>query len=123
MNQRLIHPDLMTSLYRFFNSTCDIQEPTLVPGEYGETQDKTWISTETDIDCVISRIKQGANGYEIRREDKTIVLHPYGIVLKGIYTITENNRILSGSDTYDIIAKDYDSKSSMTSLICERIEW
>ena len=123
MNQRLIHPDLMNSLYRFFNSTCSIQEPTLVPGDYGETENFTWADSETGIDCVISRIKQGANGYEIRREDKTVVLHPYGIILKGVYTLTENSRIVSDSQAYDIIAKDYDSKSNMTSLICEQIEW
>lgn len=123
MNQRLIHPDLMTNLYRFFNSTCSIQVPTLVPGDVGETNDKTWADVTTDIDCVISRIKQGSSGYEIRREDKTVVLHPYGIILKGVYTLTEDNRIVSNSQAYDILAKDYDSKSNMTSLICEQIEW
>ena len=119
MIQRLIHPDLTTSLFRFFNSTCAIQNPT-IPTD-GETEPSSWTSQDTDIDCVISRIKGGSAGNEIRRKDKTIVLHPYGIILDGVFTVTEKDRILSDSIAYDILSIDYDSKSTYTSLICERI--
>lgn len=121
MNQRLIHPDLMTNLYRFFNSTCAIQNPTIVAGDLGNSDPSSWASSETDIDCVISRIKGGSDGNEIRRKDKTIVLHPYGIILDGVFTVTEKDRILSDSVAYDILTYDYDSKSTYTSLVCELI--
>ncbi len=123
MNQRLIHPSLMANLYRFFNSTCAIQNPTVTAGDYGETEPASWSNQETNIDCVISRIKGGSEGNEVRREDKTIVLHPYGIILDGVFTITEKDRILSDSVAYDVLSVDYDSKSTYTSLICERIVW
>lgn len=121
MNQRLIHPDLMTNLYRFFNSTCDIQTPTIVAGDYGNSDPSSWISTSTNVDCVISRIKKGSQGNEVRRSDKTIVLHPYGIILDGLFTVTEKDRILSDGTAYDILSVDYDSKDTYTSLICELI--
>lgn len=122
MNQRLIHPDLMTSLYRFFNSTCAIQSGTITAGDYGNSDvGAPWTSTSTDVDCVISRIKGGSEGNEIRRKDKTIVLHPYGIILDGVFTVVEYNRILSDSVAYDVLSVDYDSKSTMTSLVCELI--
>ena len=123
MIQRLIHPSLMTSLYRFFNSTCAIQNPTVTAGDYGETEPESWTSSETDIDCVISRIDNSSDGNEVRREDKTVVLHPYGIILDGVFTITEKDRILSDSVAYDVLSVDFDSKSTYTSLICERIVW
>ena len=121
MNKFLIHPNLMSSLFRFFNSTCDIQEPTY-PTD-GETEPSGWTSVESDVNCVISRIKGGSDGNEIRRSDKTVVLHPYGIVLDGVYSVTESNSILSSGNRYDILSVDYDSKGNMTSLICERIKW
>lgn len=121
MEQRLIHPKLMSGLYRFFNSVCAIQNPTIVAGDLGNSDPSSWASSDTDIDCVISRIKGGSDGNEIRRKDKTIVLHPYAIILKGVYTVTEKDRILSDSVAYDILTYDYDSKSNMTSLICELI--
>ena len=121
MNQRLIHPDLMTSLYRFFNSTCAIQTPTIVAGDLGNSDPSSWTSTDTDIDCVISRISNSSEGNEVRRKDKTIVLHPYGIILDGVFTVTEQDRILSDSVAYDILTIDYDSKSTYTSLVCEII--
>ncbi len=123
MTQRMIHPGLMTNLFRFFNSKCAIQNPTVTAGDYGETEPASWASSETDIDCVISRIKGGSEGNEVRRKDKTIVLAPYGIVLDGVFTVTEKDRILSDSVAYDILSVDYDSKSTYTSLICERIKW
>ena len=121
MNQRLIHPNLMNSLFRFFNSKCAIQNPTIVAGDLGNSDPTSWSSSETGIDCVISRIKGGSAGNELRRKDKTIVLHPYGIILDGVFTVTEKDRILSDSVAYDILSVDFDSKSTMTSLICELI--
>ncbi len=123
MNQRLIHPKLMPSLFRFFNSVCAIQNPTITAGDYGNTEPSTWANQDIDIDCVISRISNSSDGNEIRREDKTVVLAPYGIVLDGVFTVTEKDRILSDNVAYDILSVDYDSKSTMTSLICERIKW
>lgn len=122
MNQRLIHPRLMTSLFRFFNSKCAIQNPTIVPGSLRTSDPTSWTSSETDIDCVISRISNSSEGNEVRRKDKTIVLHPYGIILDGVFTVTEKDRILSDSVAYDILTVDYDSKNTMTSLVCERIK-
>ncbi len=122
MNQRLIHPGLMTSLFRFFNAKCAIQNPTIIPGELGNSDPSSWASSETDIDCVISRISNSSEGNEVRRKDKTIVLHPYGIILDGVFTVTEKDRILSDSVAYDILTVDYDSKSTMTSLVCELIK-
>lgn len=122
MNQRLIHPRLMTSLYRFFNSKCAIQNPTIVPGALGNSDPSSWASSETDIDCVISRISNSSEGNEVRRKDKTIVLHPYGIILDGVFTVTEKDRILSDSVAYDVLTVDFDSKSTMTSLVCELIK-
>lgn len=121
MNQRLIHPKLMSSLFRFFNSKCAIQNPTIVAGDLGNSDPTSWASSETDIDCVISRISNSSEGNEVRRKDKTIALHPYGIILKGVFTVTEKDRILSDSVAYDILTVDYDSKSTMTSLVCELI--
>lgn len=121
MNQRFIHPKLMSSLYRFFNSKCAIQTPTIVAGDLGNSDPSSWTSTSTDVDCVISRIKGGSDGNEVRRKDKTIVLHPFRIILKGVFTVTEKDRILSDSVAYDILTYDYDSKSTYTSLICELI--
>lgn len=121
MNQRLIHPGLMSSLFRFFNSKCAIQNPTIAAGDLGNSDPSSWASSETDIDCVISRIKGGSDGNEVRRKDKTIVLHPYGIILDGVFAVTEKDRILSDSVAYDILTYDYDSKSTMTSLVCELI--
>ena len=123
MTKRMIHPGLMANLFRFFNSKCAIQNPTVTAGVYGETEPASWTSSETDIDCVISRIKGGSQGNEVRRSDKTVVLAPYGIVLDGVFTVTEKDRILSDSVAYDVLSVDYDSKSTMTSLICERIVW
>lgn len=122
MTQRLIHPKLMSSLVRFFNSKCAIQNPTITAGDYGNTEPSTWANQDIDIDCVISRIKGGSQGNEVRRKDKTIVLHPYGIILDGVFTATEKDRILSDNVAYDILSVDYDSKSTITSLICERIK-
>jgi hypothetical protein len=122
MIQRLIHPGLMTSLFRFFNSKCAIQNPTIVSGDLGNSDPSSWASSETDIDCVISRISNSSEGNEVRRKDKTIVLHPYGIILDGVFTVTEKDRILSDSVAYDILTVDYDSKSTMTSLVCELIK-
>ncbi len=122
MNQRLIHPKLMTNLFRFFNSVCAIQNPTIAAGDYGNTEPSTWANQDIDIDCVISRIDSGSEGNEVRRSDKTIVLHPYGIILDGVFTVTEKDRILSDSIAYDILSVDFDSKSTYTKLICERIK-
>ena len=123
MTKRMIHPGLMANLFRFFNSKCAIQNPTVTAGNYGNTKPSTWTNQDIDIDCVISRIDSGTEGNEVRRKDKTIVLHPYGIILGGVFTVTEKDRILSDSIAYDILSVDYDSKSTMTSLICERIKW
>jgi len=119
MIQRMIHPGLMPNLIRFFNSICAIQNPT-IPTD-GESDPSAWTNQDIDINCVISRIKGGSAGNEVRREDKTVVLHTYGIILDGIFTVTEKDRILSDSDAYDILSVDFDSKSTYTSLICERI--
>ncbi len=122
MTQRMIHPKLMTNLFRFFNSVCAIQNPTVTAGDYGETKPASWANQDIDIDCVISRIDNSSDGNEIRREDKTVVLAPYGIVLDGVFTVTEKDRILSDNVAYDILSVDFDSKSTYTKLICERIK-
>lgn len=121
MNKYLIHADLMANLFRFFNSTCDIQTPTVDGGDYGGSDPTSWTNVTTDIDCVISRISNSSEGNEIRRKDKTIVLHPYGIILDGVFTIDETNRIVSNSLNYDVLSVNYDSKNTYTSLICEII--
>ncbi len=119
MNQRLIHPDLIASLYRFFNSTCSIQSPTIVAGPYGNTDPSSWTTTDEDVKCDISRISNSSEGNEVRRKDMTIVLHPYAIVLQGVYTVSESYRIVSAGVNYDVMSVNYDSKSNYTSLICE----
>lgn len=122
MNKYLIHPDLMTNMKGFLAQTCSIQEFTLNdPDTTGETEDKTWTDIYTGIDCKISRFTHGKN--EVRRPDKTVVLHPYSIVLDGVYTVGEGNRIASDGSYYDILSVDYDSHNTFTSLVCERIKW
>ncbi len=121
MNKRLIHPDLMSSLTYVLDQTCSIQSFANDAGTIGETEDKTWSDVTTDISCKIARFTHGKN--EIRREDKTVVLHPYSIVLDGIYSITEGNRIASEGSYYNILSVDYDSHNTFTSLVCERVKW
>ena len=122
MNKSLIHSDLMASLTYVLAQTCSIQNYSLNdPDSVGETEDKTWADVTTGISCKISRLSHGKN--EIRRPDKTIVLHPYAIVLDGVYSVTEDNRISSGGNYYDILSVDFDSHNTFTSLVCERVVW
>jgi len=124
MNNNLIHPQLMENLVGFFPHICDIETATYSADGVGDVSEdlKSWASLEADVQCKISAWNSQREGNEMRRSDSTIVLHPYVVMLQGLYTtISERDRVVSDSINYDILSIDVDSESTMTRLVCERL--
>lgn len=124
MNKYLINPKMLDGLKSFFEEVCDIEEYEIPANDYGEVGEsaKVWKTKLAEIDCDISDFNLQRTGHEVRRFDKTVVQHPYAIMLRGLYAVTEKDRVLANSKYYNIISVDYDSKDIMTRLICEIVE-
>ena len=123
MRNSLIHPKLMDNLYRFFPDIGNVERGTLVPNEVGDTAEELteFEVLHEDVKCRISAWSGERKGDEYRRPDKTVVLHPYQIVLKGVYDCKESDRFVHLDKTYDILSVDYDSENNYTRLITEII--
>jgi hypothetical protein len=123
MKNTLVHPKLMNNLYRFFPKEGNVERGTIPENDLGDTVEdvQEYSVLHEGVRCRISSFNTSREGDEIRRRDKTIVLHPYGIVLKGVYDCKESDRFTCEGKVYDILGVDPDSENSYTRLITEII--
>ena len=117
----MIHPDMMTKLTDFFPETCEIQSATVASS--GETEPSGWTDKLTGLKGRISEWNPSRKGDVMRREDGTIIMHPWHVVLQTYQsTITEKDRLVIGSTNYDILSVHFDSEDEMTRLIVEIVK-
>lgn len=116
MNTSIVHPDMITSLDRFFTKTCTIQEFTYSSDKYN-AQKKTWKDKHRNVKCAVGEDTQ----QEIKQEDKTIRNSTHRIILQGVYDVTELDRVKIDDNYYDILLATEGMQGEKTSLICEKV--
>ena len=110
--QPIMHERLLTALYRYYPSTCTIQEATYTVDTVGEPQ-PAWADFLTDLPCRISP----AGGREMKLPDQTYEVASHTINLGGYYpTITVVMRAVIDGATYDILSIEYDGNHFTTRL-------
>lgn len=120
MNLRIVHPNWLDRMGRYFESTCDIQSATETRSGSGFVT-KTYPGTvvHDDIACMVS----ATGGQELERPGSTPVKTSHVITLKGAYSgITPKMRaVVSGTNagTYDIEAVESDELANLTHLLAE----
>lgn len=110
----IVHPDRLESIYRFFPTDVTIQRATITQRPNGE-QVKTWATLTTAKGNLAQRPTT-----ERRGDSLTIVPRGWALNLKGYYpTIARTDRVLIGSDAFNIVDVVHDSLSQSTRLDLE----
>ncbi len=124
MNNTLIHPKLASNQKNFFTDSATIQSYTEALDAVGQPI-KTWadklVTGEilVDIGATIGM----SSGEEVKLKDKTYAISTHKILLRGNYTVTEKDRVVIDSITFDILSVDKDSKKVFTRLLTRIVIW
>jgi len=119
MRKELIASDLFSHLSRFYAATCTIRTYAAEnPDTYGQPQ-PVWadFAGHVNIDCVIAP----SGGKEVKLSDMTIAISTHKISLVGDYsaTIIPKMRAVIGTQTYEILTVEVDSRQETTRLMVE----
>lgn len=118
MVRTLVHPKMMASVSSFYPATCTIQEYTVTGRNDYNEEILVWADKpgHVDIPCAVSP----SGGQEVKRDNMTYVVSTHRIALRGYYPeITEEMRVVSGGQVYDILLVEHDSLRQTTRLLCE----
>lgn len=118
--QDLIHPRLLTDLFRFFASNCTIQRATQSADTYrSEVLTYANLAGHVSIPCIIAP----TGGQEIKAPNMTYVVASHHVTLAGYYpNIREKDRAIIGTMTLDILIVECDSQAETTRLICQIVD-
>ena len=113
----LIDGRLLTAVADFFPTECTIQEATSTL-DAAHQPIPVWadIAGHTDLPCR----KAPSSGGEYKRPDKTFATNVSIIEIAGYYSDIEViNRVVIGTDYYDILLIEHDGSSKFTRIIGE----
>lgn len=111
----LVHPSWLTRLApTFFASTATVQRATMTQSSTG-AQVATWaaLSGHEGLRCRIAP----ATATEVRSQTQVFAEYTHTVVLAGYYaTVTELDRVVVDSVTYEIVGVQFDGNDTMTRL-------
>ena len=113
----LIDDRLLTAIGDFFPTECDIQERTdTLDAAHQPIPAWADIAGLTELPCR----KAPSSGGEYKRPDKTFATNVSIIEIAGYYSDIEViNRVIIGTDYYDILLIEHDGSSKFTRIIGE----
>ena len=113
----LIDDRLLTAIGDFFPAECDIQERTdTLDAAHQPIPAWADIAGLTELPCR----KAPSSGGEYKRPDKTFATNVSIIEIAGYYSDIEViNRVVIGTDYYDILLIEHDGSSKLTRIIGE----
>jgi len=118
MRRELVHPRLLETLHRFYNSAVTIKRYLIEsPDSFGQPN-PTWSNLTDHVDLACSLAPKG--GQEVKMADMTIAISTHTISISGYHpTITPTMRAVVGSQTFDILSVETDSRLKTTRLITQ----
>lgn len=117
MTGDLIHPAMVSALYKFYPSSCTIQQRTDTRDAAGQPI-PSWSDVEEHIDLACRIAPNG--GREVKQTNKSYAVSSHTIALQGQYTtITTKHRVVAASQAYDILAVEHDGQGETTRLTVE----
>jgi len=118
VRKELIDSGLFAHLSRFYSATCTIRTYAAEsPDSFGQPQ-PVWADFvgHVNIACVIAP----SGGKEVKRADMTTTISTHKISLVGNYpTIIPKMRAVIGTQTYEILTIEIDSRQETTRLMVE----
>jgi len=115
----LVHPRLMRSLRRHFNSRATLQNGTTTYNSHNEAV-TTWLDDPLlkQLPCYI----EPASGGEQRNAGNTIVSNLWNVVIAGFYpNISDQQQIVIDGNAYNIINVSTESTDTLTALVVEKV--
>lgn len=118
-NSVLIHPRLMRSLRRHFNSRATIRNGTTTYNSHNEEvtswQDDPLLK---QLPCYI----EPASGGEQRQAGNTLVTNQWNVIIAGFYpNINDEQQIVIDDNEYNIINVSTESTDTLTALVVEKV--
>jgi len=118
VDKQLLHPDLLTSLWRFYPSSCTIQQATVDLNSFGEEvltfED---LAGHVDIPCAVSPLSGG----EVRGVELISEISGFRVALEGYFPsiVPKMRAVIDGGVVFDIRHAEADSHHRTTYLTCE----
>lgn len=111
----LVHPSWLTRLApTFFASTATVQRATVTQSSTG-AEVRTWANLADHVGLACRIAPATAN--ELRSQAQVFAEYTHTVVLAGYYaTVTELDRVVVDSATYEIIGVQFDGNDEMTRL-------
>ena len=118
----LVHKNMVAATKRF-DKTALIERYTETQNDIGEIV-RDWSTLHSDVDATIAIVgpaaAAGSRQGEIRRQDDTIVMEGFVILLDGDYRdVTEQDRITIDATVYDIQRVEPATTDRITRILCE----